>query len=292
MLGHWFDSALHALRRPDAGRWSADTRLLDTSAGRMRVRDTGGDRPALLMTPDGPCLIEHHAALIDALRPDFRVVCFDQPGFGYSYPRFGYGHRLEQGAEALFAVMDALHIQRASLSLSCANGFYALAAAKQAPARFDRLVLAQTPSLEAMQRWVKRVIPRPVLLPVVGQALVRARVHKTAAAWFDVAVPRGADPAPLKRLTEAALHDGACFCLAGVCQGLRASDASLLDGVTTPVTLAWGDADRSHRHTPPDSLLSLVPQARVHRFDGCGHFPNLERPAEFAALLRGTAVLH
>jgi hypothetical protein len=58
VLGHWFDSALHGLRRPDAGRWSADMRLLDTAVGRIRVRDTGGDKPALLMTPDGPCVIE------------------------------------------------------------------------------------------------------------------------------------------------------------------------------------------------------------------------------------------
>lgn len=291
MIGHWFDTALHILRRPDAGRWGAGTRLIDTDAGRLRVRDTGGNRPVLLMTPDGPCVIEHHAELIDALAADFRVVCFDQPGFGYSYPCLGYAHRLEQGAQAILAVMDALGIARATLSLSCANGFYALAAAKMAPARFDRLVLAQTPSFEAMKHWVRRVIPRPVLVPVVGQALVRARVRKTAAGWFDVAVPRGADPGPMQRVADAALHDGACFCLAGVCQGLAASDASLVQGVTAPVVLAWGDADRSHRHTPPDSLQSLVPQAQLHRFDGCGHFPNLEQPARFAALLR-SAVVH
>lgn len=290
MLGHWFDSAIHVLRRPGAGHWSADTRLLDTAIGRIRVRDTGGNKPALLMTPDGPCVIEHHAELIDTLASDFRVICFDQPGFGYSYPRFGYAHRLEQGAQAILAVMDALDVQRATLSLSCANGFYALAAAKLAPARFDRLVLAQTPSLDAMQRWVKRVIPRPLLVPVVGQALVRSRVRKTASGWFDIAVPRGADPAPMKRVTDAALHDGACFCLAGVCQGLVASDASLVAGVTAPVVLAWGDADRSHRHTPPESLQSLVPHAELHRFEGCGHFPNLEQPARFAALLRSAAV--
>jgi pimeloyl-ACP methyl ester carboxylesterase len=288
MIGHAFDSALHVLRRPDAERWGADTRLLDTSAGRIRVRDTGGDKPALVMTPDGPCVIEHHAELIDILAADFRVICFDQPGFGFSYPRFGYAHRLDQGARALLAVMDALDVRRATLSLSCANGFYALAAAKLAPDRFDRLVLAQTPSLDAMQRWVERVIPRPLMLPVVGQALVRARVRKTAGGWFHIALPRGADPAPMKRVADTALREGGCFCLAGVCQGLAGSDAAQLEGVTTPVVLAWGDGDRSHRFTPPDSLRSLVPHAELHPFEGCGHFPNLEQPARFAALLRSS----
>jgi pimeloyl-ACP methyl ester carboxylesterase len=291
VIGHWFDSALHVLRRPDARRWGADTRLVDTAAGRIRVRDTGGDKPALVMTPDGPCVIEHHAELIDLLAGHFRVVCFDLPGFGYSYPRWGYAHRLDQGAHAILSVMDALGVQRATLSLSCANGFYALAAARHAPQRVDRLVLAQTPSLDAMQRWVERVVPRPVRVPVVGQALVRSRVRKTAAGWFRVAVPRGADPGPMQRVADDALRNGGCFCLAGVCQGLAGSVSSQLAGVTAPVVLAWGDADRSHRFTAPDSLRSLVPQAELHTFEACGHFPNLEQPARFASLLR-TSTAH
>ena len=291
MLGHWLDSALHARRvLRDEARWPQDTRMLDTHAGRIRVQDSGGDKPVVLMTPDGPCVIEHFETLTATLRNDFRVVCFDQPGFGFSYPRFGYAHRLEQGADAVLAVMDALGIARATLSLSCANGFYALAAARLAPERIDRLVLAQTPSMDAMQQWVHRVIPKPLRTPVIGQLLVRSRVRKTAAGWFDVAVPRGMDPAPYKNPTDAALCNGGCFCLAGVVQGLVESDVRLLEGVTTPVTLAWGDADRSHRHTAPDALLSLVPHAQLHRFEGCGHFPNLEQPERFAQLVRQGAL--
>lgn len=291
MIGHWFDSALHATRRvPDAACAAPGTRLLDTRVGRVRVQDSGGDKPVVLMTPDGPCVIEHLAELTAALSTDFRVVSFDQRGFGFSYPRFGYAHRLDQGADALFAVLDALHIPRATLALSCANGLYALAAARRAPERVERLVLAQTPSMDAMRRWTDRVIPRPLRVPVLGQALVRARVRRTARGWFGIALPRGSDAGPMQAVGDQALRHGACFCLAGVVQGLAASDAALLEGVTTPVTLAWGDADRSHRHTPPDALQSLVPHAIVHRFEGCGHFPNLEQPARFAALLRSAAL--
>jgi pimeloyl-ACP methyl ester carboxylesterase len=49
--------------------------------------------------------------------------------------------------------------------------------------------------------------------------------------------------------------------------------------------MIWGPVDRSHRHTDPDSLRELVPQAEILRFPDCGHFPDLERPDRFAELL-------
>ncbi len=62
------------------------------------MRDRGGDKSLLIMTPDGSNAVEHHAGLIHPLRSNFRVVCFDMPGFGFSRPRRTYDHTLERGA--------------------------------------------------------------------------------------------------------------------------------------------------------------------------------------------------
>lgn len=275
------------LSRVDGGAaasWPADTRLVETRAGRIRVRDTGGSGPVLVTTPDGPNVIEHHAALIERLRPHARVVCFELPGFGYSAPRPGYGHRLEQGADVVLAVMDALRIERATLAFSCGNGFYAIAAAKQAPGRIARLLLVQTPGYSAMRAWTRRNVPLPLRLPVVGQAVNRATRHTLSHVWYGIAMNEKPARDAFRATARHALDHGGCFCLAGVVQGMARARLDDLAGVKQPVTLLWGDSDRSHTHTRAESLHELLPHAQIRHLPDCGHFPELERPAAYVEL--------
>src|SRR5688572_18885538 len=109
MIAAGLDSLLSRTHGAETG-WPAGTRVVDTGAGRIRVRDTGGKGPVVLMAPDGPNVIEHHAEVIGLLAPHARVACFDLPGFGFSAPPARYAHTLEQGAGAIVALMDALGI--------------------------------------------------------------------------------------------------------------------------------------------------------------------------------------
>lgn len=270
-----------------AAAWPSHTRLVDSKAGRIRVRDTGGLGPVVLMAPDGPNVIEHHAEVIDRLAPHARVVCFDMPGFGFSAPRASYGHRLEEGSAVIFAVMDALDVREAALAFSCANGFYAIAAAKQAPTRIRRLLLAQTPGFSAMPAWTKRNVPVPIQVPVVGQVLNRAARRKLAHTWYGMAMPDKPQREEFRRTAAAALDHGACFCFAGVVQGLARAQADALAGVKAPATLLWGDADRSHKYTRAESLHELLPHAQIRHLPDCGHFPDLEQPRAYAELALG-----
>ncbi len=80
-------------------------KLLATQGGLIRVLDTGGHKHPLLIVPDGPCVIEHYADLIDLLSPDFRVVCLDLPGFGFSYPSLKYDFSVSQLTSHLYGIM-------------------------------------------------------------------------------------------------------------------------------------------------------------------------------------------
>jgi pimeloyl-ACP methyl ester carboxylesterase len=170
-LSTWLDAKLaagsvkhHRQIQPPA----LNTRWLRTSAGTIRVFDSGGDKPCVVMAPDGPNVLEHYQGLFALLAPQVRVVCFDMPGFGFSAPSAAYDHSLEQGAAAILSVLDQLNIAKATLALSCANGFYAMRVAQRAPHRVASLLLSQTPSVEAMHRWTERVVPRPLTVPVLG----------------------------------------------------------------------------------------------------------------------------
>jgi pimeloyl-ACP methyl ester carboxylesterase len=260
------------------------TRMLATRRGKLRVHDSGGPGPVLLMVPDGPNVIEHHAPVIARLTPHARVICFDMPGFGYSRPALDYDHGLRAGAEAVLAVMDALEVNEAALHFSCANGFYAMAAAKLAPQRVRRLLLCQTPSLQGMPAWTQRNVPRVIRTPVLGQVLTRAARRKFAHSWYGMSMPDKPQRAAFRATADHALAHGGCFCLAGVVQGLGRAQDQELRGIRQPVTLLWGDADRSHRHTQAESLQSLLPQAQIQHFTDCGHFPDLERPQQYAEI--------
>jgi pimeloyl-ACP methyl ester carboxylesterase len=261
------------------------TRIVNTPAGPVRLYDSGTNLPCVVITPDGPNVIEHYAALISLLSPHVRVVCFDMPGFGHSVPHKGYLHSLDQGASVVVGLLDVLGIDKATLAFSCANGFYALRVAQIAPHRISQLVLSQTPSLRAMRAWARRAIPWPVLLPVAGQIGVWLFRRRLARGWYHSALPRDTDPNPYAETALHALDHGGCFCLAGVAQGLAREPDDTLNGISVAGTMIWGAKDRSHRHTDPASILQYAPGLELIRFEDVGHFPDLEQPRRYADLL-------
>ncbi|WP_197339015.1 alpha/beta fold hydrolase [Ralstonia solanacearum] len=277
--------AKHARGRSTRLQNGLRTTFVETSAGRIRVHDSGSTKPCVVMAPDGPNTIEHYARLIELLSPALRVVCFDMPGFGYSIPAPRYSHALDEGARAILDVLDRLNIGRATLAFSCANGLYAVNAARMAPDSVAGLVLSQTPSLASMQAWVDRTIPWPLRIPVAGQAIAWLFRKKLVKSWYPMALPKGRKHL-FRDAALDAMHGGACFCLAGIVQGLTRETMPSADGLAAPCTMIWGGSDPSHRPTDPTSLHQCVPHAEIEIFEECGHFPDVEAPERFAALLR------
>jgi pimeloyl-ACP methyl ester carboxylesterase len=288
-LGSWVDARLHAAAAraqqdralPPGQRWVA------TPSGRVRLLDTGGTGPAVLMAPDGPCVIEHYAELVTRLSPSVRLLIADLPGFGHSLPTARHDHRLRTGAEVLLALIEALNLSRVTLALSCVNGFYGIAAAHLAPQKITGLVLAQTPGLSAMRDWTDRIVPRPIRWPGIGQWINFTRRRRVAHDWYKVALARREDRPAFQQTADAALSDGGCYCFAGVVQGMSAcrDDEPLLQPLAIPATLLWGRADRSHKPTDPGSLRAHLPQLQLIELDGVGHFPDLESPTRYAEAL-------
>jgi pimeloyl-ACP methyl ester carboxylesterase len=293
MLASLIDSALARLSsRRYAGTMGGalPTQRIDTPVGPVRVFDSHDGESAtakscVVFVPDGPNVIEHYEELIGLLSPQLRVVCFDMPGLGFSFPQSGYEHSLDHGARAVLDVLDHLGIAKATLAFSCANGFYALRVAQLAPARVNNLVLSQTPSLAAMHAWTSRVIPWPLRTPVIGQMIAWFWRKKAAHGWYKIALPQTTSPTLFQQKAGDALSGGACFCLAGVVQGLARERADRLCGVSTPCTMIWGTLDHSHKQTDPRSLHTLMPRAEIVRFEDCGHFPDIEQPRRYAAML-------
>jgi len=288
--GQIVDGIRHIFRSPSTkviSSWTDDTYILDTDAGKIRLRDTGGEKPALVLVPDGPCVIEHFDSLITELMPHFRAICFEMPGIGFSYPEISYDFALVKSTEVIVSVLDALNIERAVLSFSCSNSYFAISVAKNFPERVSRLVLAQTPSIHEMRnQWVTRNIPKTIQVPYIGQMINTIMAEKMASIWYDMALPKNSPhKEDFVNRSLTALRSGGCFCLASIEQGLRDVGGNELSGIEVPTTMVWGNKDWSHKNTNFESLLDHVPHCQIHEFDGCGHFPNLGQTRAFASLL-------
>lgn len=285
-IGFWFDGVLFS-RSSLKARFSMDYLYLQTSFGRVRVYDSKqNDKPPLVMVPDGPCFIEHFDKLIALSSEKYRVVVFDLPGFGGSYPTSLYDHSFARGAEVVAQVLEQLELKNVSLAFSCVNGYYALKVIESSLDRLKQIVLMQTPHFEAMRPWADRAIPWPLKIPLMGQIFSVLQKWAIPKIWFRLALPKESHHvAGYTAVSHKVFENGGCNCLASVVQGMALEKTESLNEalkkITIPIKAIWGLKDHSHKFTESKSILSLVPQAALHVWEDCGHFPNLEHPERF-----------
>jgi pimeloyl-ACP methyl ester carboxylesterase len=284
MTGNFIDTFRVAFRAKYLNS-NPDISLIETDFGIVRVLDTKGKNPVIINVPDGPNVIEHHEDLIKELSKKFRVICFEFPGFGFSLPTLEYDYSLNKSAGIILNLMQIMDLEKAALSFSCANGFYAIHAAQIAPDRFTHLFLAQTPSMHAMESWVANTIPKILTIPVLGQLANSFLEKKFASSWYKYALPKGHDPSDYQHKALHALQNGGCFCLSGLVQGLTRDMRSGLKALKVPATLIWGSKDFTHQKTDPKSILGHLPDCEIIEFKDCGHFPELENSDGYVKLV-------
>jgi len=257
-----------------------ETRMASTRTARLRVRDTGGDKPLVVFFCDPPVTVETYDALLQQLRNDFRVLVIELSGFGFSRTHHASGYTFERTVEAMEEFLSELGTDGLVLCAPCIGGFVATALASRGRLPVKGLILMQTPDLEGMLEWRKRMDPKGVLrTPLVGQGLVRATANRLARFWLKYATGRGYDADELVHTTIEAQTNDAAFPLATMLQRWHKGPA---DGDLALPTLAiWGRQDRSHRDTDPECTLKHAPAAQVVSFDQCGHFTELEQPEAF-----------
>jgi hypothetical protein len=84
-------------RQPRDADWPSSTRpgirIVDLPTAQVRVRIASHGPRTLVFACDMPNVVESYDVLFHLLQDDFRVVCFEQPGFGFSYPKRGFDSR-------------------------------------------------------------------------------------------------------------------------------------------------------------------------------------------------------
>lgn len=223
----------------------------------------------------------------DLLAEDHRVVAYDRRGFTRStHQPVGDMQRHRDDAAALLRALDAAPATVVGWS---SGGFVALDLAVHNPELVAALVLDEPPL-----HLKRRPGMRQMRAVITAQLLARVRDERAASeAFFRWAFRHSSGGTAYDELPDALRERLVANGPANMAE-LGAGTGEYLTkdqvaGVTCPVVCITGDlSDRAFLRAT-DYLLALIPGAKVERIAGAGHAMHLERPAEFAAVVREAA---
>jgi 3-oxoadipate enol-lactonase len=248
----------------------------DVNGNRIAYWDSGGDGPAVVLSHG--YLMDH--TMFDpqraALAPDYRVITWDQRGFGDTGAPGPFTYW--DSARDVLALLDHLGVRRAVLGGMSQGGFLSLRAALLAPERVRALVLIDTQAgkedpavtegyeqLEAV--WLDQG-PAPVQDVVASIILGPGQWDDWFVKWASL------DRAQLRH---------AFRCLMD-----RDDITGRLGEITCPALVLHGTSDAAIPMAKAQSLCDgLAGATTLVPVDGAGHASNLTHPAQVNPPLLG-----
>jgi len=236
----------------------------------IRFDDSGGDGPAVIFSHGFLMDREMFAPQIAALAPEFRVIAWDERGFGeteFDGEPFTYW---DSAADCL-GLLDHLGIDRAVLGGMSQGGFLSLRAALSAPERVRALVLIDTqagvedparlPAYRQMQETWLQVGPVDELAETIANLIIGDPALNEV--WIEKwrGLPRESMRAP------------------GDCLFDRDDISERLGEISCPAIVLHGTADQSIEIERAEELCrGLSGCAGVVRIEGAPHASNLTHP--------------
>lgn len=264
---------------------------VDAGAGRTLAAEAVGVGPAVVLVHAGIADSRMWDDVVPLLADGHRVIRYDLPGFGLSTLA---GQTISSTAD-LDAVLDAVGEPRAALVGVSLGGRIALEFALARPARVTALLLV-APGLRGHtpSSFVRRAAEAE------DEAFERGDYGAAADVMVQtwVAGPRRSlddvDPAVRELVRTMCIRNYELLAEA-VAAGGPPADADVpapaaaerLGELALPLLVLVGDADVPDMLQIADRLEAGVPGARKVVWEGVAHVPPLERPREFAELVRG-----
>ena len=257
----------------------------------MKVRYiAAGHGPPLVLVHGLGATLSVSNKNITALAQDHAVFALDLPGHGRSEKPEDIAYDPASGARFLVRFMDALGIDVATLVGNSGGGLVAALCALAYPERVDRLVLVDPAGLGRSISWFLRVSSVPVLGEVINNPPIVTRRNLVKSIFYeyrpvlDDVIDEVIEARNLPETKRAVLKAvRATIGVGGVRSGLLVLDR--LATLRRPPLIVWGREDRIVPVRHAEQAARVLPDARVHVIERCGHWPQLERPDEFNAVM-------
>ena len=257
---------------------AADTGFVAVPGGRLYYEVIGAG-PTVVLLHGGNLDHRMWAQQLPVLAPHFRVIHYDARGFGRSSP----ADTTFEAHTDLYALLQHLAVQHASLVGLSLGGRTAIDFALNHPEMIDKLVLAG-PGLSGWQDWSAEDTTWRVAARRAGKANDSVGM---AMSWLQSDYMRPAmEQPPLARRLRAIAAGNATYWMGLFRHGdlERPADPSALgrlSEIRARTLLLVGDRDSPVIRRIVDTLWSRIPGSVVVLIHGAGHMVNMERPAEF-----------
>lgn len=258
---------------------------IDVAGIRTNYHDEGSGPAVVLIHGSGPGVSAwaNWRLNLPFLSQHFRVIAPDVLGFGYTERPPGTRYDLDTWTTHLVGFLDALGLERVSVVGNSFGGALALDLATRHPERVDRLALMGsvgttfelTPGLDAVWGFEPSVEAMRGLLDLfahdrslVDDDLARLRLDAATRPGVQEAY-RAMFPAPRQSGVDA-----------------MTIDEGLLRAIASPTLIVHGRDDQVIPMATSLRLHELIDGSRLHVFDRCGHWVQIEHAEEFNRLLR------
>jgi pimeloyl-ACP methyl ester carboxylesterase len=248
---------------------------------RVHYRDEG-QGPTLVLLHGVMASLHTWDGWVEALKPHFRIVRVDLPGFGFSDDLRGEDdYTPEAGVARMTALFDALGVGRFHLAGNSLGGFLSWSYAAAHPERVDRMVLispiAYPQKLPPVIDWVSKPLISHVAQRMVPRFIVDRNVRMV---YGD---PAAIAPGVADRYYELLHYGRNRTAMVKMFRTLRGYNdtptiADRVRDVKAPTLLMWGSKDR---WVPPallDQWKRDLPGAVVQVYPGLGHVAMEELP--------------
>jgi pimeloyl-ACP methyl ester carboxylesterase len=232
--------------------------------------------------------------VVPLLGADHRVISIDLPGFGLSQ-RLPEHTTLPTLAQGVWAGLDAIGETRpVHLMGNSLGGAVSMQMVVDEPARVSTLTLVNSAGFGKEVTFALRMLAIPGMgRPLLGRIdeLTAPQVERVLFASKTMVTPeRVAMAIKVSRqpdfatvYLEIARELGGFW---GVADRWRAELLPQVALLGKPMLLVWGDRDKILPVSHLTAARLAFPKAQWHLFEATGHMPQIERPDEFAAVVR------
>lgn len=267
-----------------------ESRFVGIDGNRVHYVDEGSG-PVLLFLHGNPTWSFEYRKVIEALRPDFRCIAVDYPGFGLSSAAPGYRYLPAEHARVVGAFVEALALRGVTLVAHDWGGPIGLATVQQHPEVFDRLVLTNTaawpvdaPAVQVMSHVMRGPLGRLLIrqFNLFVNVMIPLGHRLTKLTGEEMAHYQKALDSPARREASAVfpreITASRAF-LAGIESGLP-------DIAGLPALIIWGDADFAFGDKELRRWEQTLTDHQTVIVKGAGHFVASEAAERFATAIR------
>jgi 3-oxoadipate enol-lactonase len=252
-------------------------RTIETPRGRMAWLEAGSGWPLFLLH-GFPLNADMWRPQLDRVPIGWRFLAPDLRGFGQTDPGAAALTMDEWGAD-VFSLMDCLEIDDAVIGGLSMGGYVTFAMYRQAPSRFNGMVLANTRSLPDSEQARAGRMQLRTMLAEQGPSIVAAQLLPKL---FSSAADRGAVDFA-HDLIDAAAPESVDAAIGALMD--RPDSTHDLARITCAALVIASDEDAIVPLAEAEAMQRALTRSRLTVIGGAGHMSNLEQPDAFSRAL-------